>query len=244
MAGRETSHHLGLKTLALAWAYQQGMSLAAPEVSFPHRRFRVDVAACCPLRKVPSRKPVSSITAVLKAAVIFECKQVRSDLIRDNKKREALAQRLKALEKRRGLLESLLHLHHPHLAKGESLFPEFDSYHLQECRHEGYRKLGQHIATAKRGIIHATKFDRLLSYRMANLHYLVVEEKLLESHEVPTGWGLLVRTGEKMELLNRPTWQDIDVENQLVFLQQIAAKKAFAGAEAALPAEGSLTLRT
>ena len=226
MAYVETANHLGLKRLAHAWALQQGMSLVAPEVSFPHRRFRVDVAACQPERKVPSRKPASSITAVLKAAVVFECKQVRGDLLRDNKKREELAARLKTLENRRLLLESLLHLHHPHLANGESLFPEFDSYRLRECRHAGYRKLVRHIATAKNGIIQATKFDRLLSYRLANLHYLVVEGDLLQSHEVPTGWGLLVRAGEELQLLARPTWQNIDVEHQLVFLQRIAARRA------------------
>jgi hypothetical protein len=201
------------------------MYLAAPEVSFPHRRFRVDVAACCPARKVPSRTPSSTVGTILKAAVVFECKQVRSDLIKDNKKREALSNRLKTLENRRKLLESLLHLHQPHLAQGESLFPEFDSYRLQECRHEGYRKLKKHISTAKHGVIDATKFDRLLSYRIANLHYLVVEEKLLKPHEVPTGWGLLVRSDDGLELVDRPAWQDINVEHQLVFLQRIAAKK-------------------
>jgi hypothetical protein len=185
MASGETSNHLGLKALALAWAYKQGMYLAAPEVSFPHRRFRVDVAACCPARKVPSRTPSESVGTILKAAVVFECKQVRSDLIKDNKKRQALSNRLETLENRRKTLELLLQLHHPHLAHGESLFPEFDSYRLQECRHEGYQKLKKHISIARRGIINATKFDRLLSYRMANLHYLVVEEKLLNTHEVP-----------------------------------------------------------
>jgi hypothetical protein len=225
MAGGETSNHIGLKALALAWAQEQGMYLAAPEVSFPHRRFRVDVAACCPARKVPSRTPSNTIGTILKAAVVFECKQVRSDLIKDNKKREPLSKRLATLEKRRKLFETRLHLDYPNLALGESLFPEFDSYRLHECSHYAYRKLKKHISIAKRGIIKATKFDRLLSYRLANLHYLVVEEKLLKSHEVPTGWGLLVRTPEGLQLVDKPTWQDINVEHQLVFLQRIAAKK-------------------
>ena len=58
-------------------------------------RIRVDVAACAPTRKVPSRKPVSHLSSVLKAAVVFECKQVRGDLIRDNKRRALLSERLK-----------------------------------------------------------------------------------------------------------------------------------------------------
>lgn len=225
MPGGETSNHSTLKALALAWAREQGMALAAPEVSFPHRKFRVDVAACAPTRKVPSRVPVQSITAVLKVAAVFECKQTRSDLIRDNKRRDILASRLKTFEARRAKMESLLHLHLPHLANGESLIPEFDSYRLRDYRHAGYQKLLKNIAVAQRGLLHGTKFHRLFSYRLANLHYLVVEEELLESHEVPTGWGLLVRRGEELQQVCKPVWQDISVEEQLIFLQRIAARK-------------------
>jgi hypothetical protein len=61
----ETARHLGLKALAVQWAVAQGLTIVAPEVSFPHRRFRVDVAACSPARKVPSRKPVLHLTSVV-----------------------------------------------------------------------------------------------------------------------------------------------------------------------------------
>jgi hypothetical protein len=226
--GGETARHLGLKGLAAQWAFDQGLSFVAPEVSFPHRRFRVDVAACAPARKVPSRKPVSHLASVLKAAVVFECKQVRSDLIRDTKMRTLLSERLKTLEARRERLESLLHVHLPHLANGEALFPEFDSYRLREHNHEGYKKLLREIRIAKRGVLCGTKFDRLLSYKVANLHYLVVEESLLELHELPTGWGLLIKRGDDLELLSKPTWYDIGVEEQAIFLQRIAAKKTIA----------------
>jgi hypothetical protein len=225
MAFGETQKHASLKGLALAWARGQGLSLAAPEVSFPHRRFRVDVAACAPARKAPSRRPAASLRSVLTAAAVFECKQVRGDLIRDNKRRALIADRLKVLEARRARLEELLQLHLPHLANGESLFPEFDSYRFREHRHEGYGRLVKTIAASKRGILVGTKFDRLLSYRLSNLHYLVVEEALVETHEVPTGWGLLIRRGEELQLERAPTWQNINVEEQLVFLQRIAARK-------------------
>ena len=90
----------------------------------------------------------------------------------------------------------------------------------------GYQRLIKQIAVTKNGIIDGTKFDRLRSYRMANLHYLVVEEGLLEAHEVPTGWGLLVRDGEELVLVRKPAWQDINAEEQLIFLQRIASLKA------------------
>jgi hypothetical protein len=81
------------------------------------------------------------------------------------------------------------------------------------------------IAVAKKAVVHGTKFDRLFSYRLANLHYLVVEDAILEPHEGPTGWGLLVRRGEELQLLSKPIWQDLTVEVQLIFLQRIAARK-------------------
>jgi len=225
MAGGETLKHASLKTLALAWAQDQGMFLAAPEVSFPHRKFRVDVAACAPVRKVPSRRPVKSISSILKVAVVFECKQARSDLIRDNKRRILLTTRLKELEARRTKMEELLQIHLPTLANGESLFPQYDSYRFLEHRHDGYSKLIRRIAVAKKGLIDGIKLDLLQSYRMANLHYLVVDENVLQAHEVPFGWGLLVRSGEELQLVSKPAWQNINVEEQLVFLQRIAARK-------------------
>jgi hypothetical protein len=227
MSAGETPSHASLKLLALEWAVAQGFSFAAPEVSFPHRRYRVDVAACCPVRKVPARRPVANITTILKAAAVFECKQARSDLVRDNARREAAQRRLKELAARRTSLESLLHLHLPHLANGESLFPEFDSYRLRPYRHAGYRRLVRHIDNAQSALLHKTKFDRLRDYGVANLHYLVVEESLLAAHEVPQGWGLLVRRGNSLELAGKPQWQEIHVEHQLVFLQRIAARKAW-----------------
>jgi hypothetical protein len=222
----ESKLHLSLKRLAMNWALQEGLPLVASEVSFPHRRFRVDVAACAPTRNVPSRISVPSISSVLKTAVVFECKQGRNDLVRDNKRRVLLTERIKNLETRRDRLESLLHLHLPHLANGESLFPEFDSYRLREHRHSGYQKLLRQIRVSRRGVFRGAKFDRLVSYKLANLHYLVVEENLIENHELPMGWGLLVRRNDSLELVAKPTWQAIGIEEQLVFLQRIAAKKS------------------
>ncbi len=178
-----------------------------------------------PSAKFPARKLATSITRVLKGAAIFECKQVRGDLVRDNKRRIATSERLKVLDERRTHLESLLHLHLPHLACGESLFPEFDSYRLRPYRHAGYRKLVKDIDTARTALVHKTKFDRLLAYGLSNLHYLVVEENIVAPHEAPAGWGLLVRRGEQLHLEVKPAWQDIGVEHQLVFLQRIAARK-------------------
>jgi hypothetical protein len=137
---------------------------------------------------------------------------------------------LRTLEARRLRLEQLLGLHLPHLSLGASLFPEFDSYRLRDHAHGGYRRLMREIRISKRGLVEGTKFDRLLAYGLANLHYLVSDENLIEEHELPEGWGLLLRRDGKLELLRKPLWREIGVEQQLIFLQRIAARKCFASA--------------
>ncbi len=58
---------------------------------------------------------------------------------------------------------------------------------------------------------------------IANLHYLVVEPGIVKSHEVPVGWGLLERDGGKLSVRQMPGWHPIGAEEQLVFLQRVAA---------------------
>jgi len=59
-----------------------------------------------------------------------------------------------------------------------------------------------------------------------NLHYLVAEPGLLGGQEVPVGWGLLVRRGNSLELVVKPVWQAIGIEEQAVFLPRMTAKKS------------------
>lgn len=221
----ETERHLSLKALAAEWARREGLSIVAQEVSFPHRKFRVDVAACAPARKAPSRKPVPSISTALRAAAVFECKQSRNDLVRDTESRPELVQRIRTLEARRGRLESLLGLDLPHLSKGDSLFPELDCSWLREHNHYGYNKVLDELRGLKKGLREKTKFERMLTYKIANLHYLVAEENLIETHQLPVGWGLLIRRSEGLELVAKPSWQKIGVVEQVIFLQRIASKK-------------------
>ncbi len=221
MPSGETASHKRLKALALSWAREKGYVLAAPEVSFPHRRFRFDVAACVPARRAPAKKP-APITSILKAAVVFECKQGRGDLLKDNKRREESKARLKELLVRKTKLERLLSAHLPHLAKGESLFPEFDSYRFEDHEHEGYRSTVRSICQLQSALVGSVKFDKMREYRVANLHYLVVEPGLVRDDEVPVGWGVLERSGEELAIRQNPGWHEIGVEEQLVFLQRVA----------------------
>src|SRR4051812_38575044 len=69
----ETTNHRELKRLALIWAQENGYPLAAFEVTLPNSRYRADVAAYRPERN-----------GSLGHTVVFECKQSRPDLRRDD----------------------------------------------------------------------------------------------------------------------------------------------------------------
>jgi hypothetical protein len=51
-----------------------------------------------------------------------------------------------------------------------------------------------------------------------------VEPGILEPHEVPAGWGLLVNRGGQLLLESKPLWQEIEVRDRLRLLERIALK--------------------
>jgi hypothetical protein len=202
-ATTETPAHRLLKRLAVAWAYDQKFPAIATEVRLPRSGFRADVAA---YRR--------------EATAVFECKQARSDFLKDSYRQEATRQRLKALDERRRKLEQMLKLHLPSLRRGETLFAEFDAINLDGFEHKTYRRVLRELETLQRRLAGKTKFDRLARYRCANLNYLVVEPGILEPEEVPVGWGLLVRRDAVLILERSPIWQESDRQ---ALLESIAA---------------------
>ncbi|HYX40223.1 MAG TPA: hypothetical protein VE821_00930, partial [Pyrinomonadaceae bacterium] len=106
----ETEAHRRLKRLTVLWAQANDYRACAVEVSLPQCRYRADVAA------YRARGNDVGVTA------IFECKQVRSDLRRDNCCTSAMRARLETVSRRREVLERNLRNHYPTLRSGESLF--------------------------------------------------------------------------------------------------------------------------
>ena len=210
----ESPHHLVLKRLAFHWAREVGYRACATEVLVPKCHFRADLAACRPALRGATEPGVTAI---------FECKQSRADLLRDSAEAEAARANLRELTGRRLELEALLRVHHPSLANGDSLFAEWTSYSLEAVRHEGYQSVLRGIQAAQRRLRLRTKFEKLCRYRCANLCYLVMEEGLCETAELPLGWGVLVRKGEQLELQSKPVWQESDAATRLALLQRIAS---------------------
>jgi hypothetical protein len=206
----ETDSHVRLKRLALLWAQANGYSACAAEVSLPQCRYRADVAAYRPQAGQPG------VTA------IFECKQARADLRRDNCRGDATRERLRSVSRRRQVLEKHLRIHYPTLRTGDSLFPEYDSHDFSAIGHHGYGRVLRELSTLQNRLNGARKFECLTRYRCANLFFLVLPNELFCESEVPLGWGALVEANESLALVRKPIWHDNSAETRLRFLQRIA----------------------
>lgn len=205
MSRAETEAHARLKRLAVVWAQQQGYTAVGIEVRLPKSAYRVDVTGWQP-----------------GATAVWECKQARADFLKDSYAADKVGDRLKQLDVRRQKLEELLKVHFPSLRKGESLFDEFDAVNLTGLEHDTYNRVVREMEVLQRRLFGKTKFDKLRRYLCANLNYLVVEPGILAAHEVPAGWGLLMRHENELILERKPVWQETAEADRLRLLQRIA----------------------
>ena len=208
----ETAAHLDLKRLALAWAGQRRLLLAATEVRLPRSGYRADVVAA-----TPRALAANACTAV------FECMASRADFLRDSAREAGAAELLVRMSERLMALRALIGAHRPDLRQREELFPEFDAVDLRGLRHETHERLQAEYRTAQRKLHEGTKFAKLARWRAASLLYLVTEEGVARQHEVPDGWGLLVRRGEELELLIKPCLNETTPEERVAIVERIAA---------------------
>lgn len=226
----ESPAHLELKRLALFWAQKMGYHSCAFEVSLPNCRYRADLAAYQPISRrvwVKDDGPLNTgrlhARPSLGSTAIFECKQARADFLKDSRPAQATAEKLRELHERRVVLERQLKIHYPSLRTGDTLFSDFDSHDFTGLEHDGYKKVLAEIAKLQNRLFNNTKFDTLVRYGCGNLFYVVAEDDLLEPHEVPVCWGLLVRRGTSLELRQKPVWRDAEESCRLALLHKIAA---------------------
>lgn len=208
MARNETPEHFRLKSLAFHWARGAGFTLLAAEVPLPRCRFRADLAGLEPKKGGK--------------AAVFECKQARSDLLKDASDEAETRKEVERLTARLLELERLIGGHRPDLRKGDSLFPEFDAVDLSATRHATYRRVLADLATWQQRRLKGTKFSQLFRWRTADLFYLVSEPGIFAPVEVPAGWGLLVRDGDGLVLERRPVQVDAGEDGRDRLLRAVA----------------------
>ena len=211
MSSGETQAHRTLKRLALTWARAAGLVIAGVEVRIPHSGYRADVAAA-------SRHPMGPEGRV----ALFECKQGRADFLRDQADETATRTQAAALALRVQSLRAAVASHRPDLRRGESLFPEFDCYDLAGLRHDTLHRLEQELETLQQKLLTSVKFSRLHAHQPADLLYLVTEPGIMAAHEVPNGWGWLIREGDALVLIQPPVRLAPHPEQRLAWLESIA----------------------
>ncbi len=213
--GSEGTVHRELKRLALAWARAHRLVLAATEVRLPRSDYRADVAAA-----TPRALSANAFTAV------FECKASRADFLRDSAREAGAAETLVRMSERLMALRALIGGHRPDLRRCEELFPEFDALDLRGLRHRTHERLEREFTQRQRRLHEGTKFAMLARWRAASLLYLVAEEGLFAPHEVPEGWGLLVRRGPGLDLAIKPCLRDTTPAERVALVERIAAMAA------------------
>ena len=216
----ESDDHLILKQAAIEWAIAQGYRAVSTEVRLPNSSFRADVAGCRLERPEPRHLKIESTAA-------FECKQARSDFLKDSFQESGSDERLRLLHRRKEKLERLIGSHYPTLRRGDSLFPEYERSDPLVIRHGGYRKLKSEISTLEKGLFTRTKFDKMIRYRCVDLCYLVIRKGIAEPHEIPSGWGLLecdLDANGEAHLTRLPQWNEAAEHHRLELLHLLAVK--------------------
>jgi hypothetical protein len=220
MSAGESDRHRELKRLALAWAQTHAYRIAAAEVSVPNLGARLDVAAY----RAPfaTKRKLARPGVEVGTTVIFECKQSRADFFKDSRCAVQLAARLARLHERRAWYEESMRLHLPSLRNADTLFAEFDSYRFEAAGFEPYDKIVKELRTLSARLHQQTKFAQLFRWRAANLHYVIAEEEVAKPHELPYGWGLLIRRDDQLVALVEPTWQEATDQARMNLLHRIA----------------------
>ena len=205
---RETTQHRELKRLAVEWLRRLGCTAVATEVRCPISRWRVDVAGwfdgaggdrsgdpgslfgCSPEERGAERA----------RTVVIECKQARSDFLRDDGNRDELLRTRAHLEQRRAEIEEQrVKPREPHLRRsGSALFPEMETWDFAASRLDSYRRVLRELRRVDKRLHGETKFGLLPQYHLADHLHLFTPSGLIRRPELPRGWGLLEASGMRL----------------------------------------------
>lgn len=185
----ETQRHRELKRIGAGWLLSRGFLAVAPEVTAPIPRFRLDVAGYgegeFDANGERNRQPQT---------VVIECKQARSDFIRDSRRTDRLLRERRLLEQRCAFLEETHVRHHePHLRQsGSSLFSEMEEWDFANSRLTSYRESMDRLTRIDQALYGETKFCTMARYRLADHLYVLAPPGVLTRRELPAGWGLIL----------------------------------------------------
>lgn len=205
----ETDAHRTLKRLGIEFLRKQGCMIFALEVRCPISRYIVDVAAYWDRLPKGNDGGVAQVGTLWEKAsmviagsrgrrieprtVMIECKQERSDFLRDRSDRgRLLVQRERLHAQRERIEQEHIRSFEPHLRRsGSALFEEMEVWEYERSRLGDYRRTLRELRRLDEQIHGETKFCMAARYRLADRLYLLAPEGMIRAREVPPGWGLL-----------------------------------------------------
>ena len=214
----ETLDHRALKRLAIAWLWRLGCRVVATEVQCPIARYRIDVVGWFDRPIEGSFERIAQGVAARRATlwsasdasrrgsgsgagrgpdawrtVIIECKQSRSDFLRDGCDPEGLLRERERLERRkREIEETKVKRYEPTLRQeGSSLFAELDEWDFASSKMASYRAVVRELEKVEEALYGETKFARFARYRLADRLVLFTPAGLIRGRELPKAWGLV-----------------------------------------------------
>jgi len=198
----ETDRHAILKRLGAIFLRGQGCRAVATEVRVPASRYRADVAGY--LDRLPTRPrarqggeppapPGPLVREARPKTAIIECKQSRSDFLRDVADTQRLLRERERLEAHRiELEEHRIKPHEPELRRtGNYLFGELEEWDFTSSRLATYRRVLAELRSIDAQLYGQTKFWLMARYRVADYLFLIAPAGMLRRRELPVGWGLL-----------------------------------------------------
>ena len=93
---------------------------------------------------------------------------------------------------------------------------------MRDLRHETLNRLEAESMALQRKIIAAVKFSRLRKYVVTDFLDRVTEPGIVAAHEIPNGWGLLVRDGTTLALREPPVVDWLKPERRLAWPEILA----------------------
>lgn len=192
----ETVAHNKLKSLAVSSLRQWGCHAVSTEVRCPIAKYRIDVAGYMDRPPPEASTPAPAATGTRRAdprTVIIECKQDRSDFLRDGKEKDALLRRREKLTRiRRSIEDHRIKAAEPHLCHtGSALFHEFDEWDYSDSKLPAYRSVLKALQRVDERLHGQTKFCMIAQYHLADYLYVAAPRGLIRLGELPPGWGLL-----------------------------------------------------
>ncbi len=196
----ETSDHLDLKRLAVAYLRACGCAAVGVEVRSPISKFCFDAAGWRDSIRVPRRRSNGEWgmgrKKVEPESIVIECKQSRADFLRDSRDRKRLIKERASLNERREFLEEEhIKPNEPYLrALDTTLYGSDDSnaaWDFSRTRCIEHRDIVAKIEQIERRLSDGTKFGDIARWALADRLYLCAPSGLINKRELPPGWGLI-----------------------------------------------------